>query len=157
LFDAIAESGRRLAAEGGPRRAVVALTDGADNASRLTPTEVSALASAIDVPVYIILVISPFDRADRSVVDEEGLEQQLTGPVGDLARWTGGEIFAAIGPSATSQAARQIITELRHQYLIAFEPSTEPGWHPITLRTRDKSHVVRARSGYMVRGGSQGQ
>jgi len=156
LFDAIAESGRRLAAEGGPRRAVVALTDGADNASRLTPTEVSALASAIDVPVYIILVISPFDRADKSVVDEESLEQMLTGPVGDLARWTGGEIFAAIGPSATSQAARQIITELRHQYLIAFEPSTEPGWHPILLRTRDKSHVVRARSGYMVRGSSQG-
>lgn len=156
LFDAIAEAGGRLAAEGGARRAVVALTDGADNASLLTPGEVSVLASAIDVPVYIILVISPFDRADRSVVDEEGLEAQLTGPLGDLARRTGGEIFAAISPSATSQAARQIVTELRQQYLIAFEPSTEPGWHPILLRTRDKNLTVRARSGYIVRSGSPG-
>jgi Ca-activated chloride channel family protein len=156
LFDAIAEAGRRLAAEGGPRRAVVALTDGADNASRLTAAEVSAMASGIDVPVYIILVISPFDRADRSVIDEAALEAQFTGPLGDLARWTGGEIFAAIGPAATSQAARQIVTELRHQYLIAFEPSTEPGWHPITLRTRDKNLTVRARSGYIVRNGSTG-
>ena len=156
LFDAIAEAGRRLAAEGGPRRAVVALTDGADNASRLTPAEVSAMASAIDVPVYIILVISPFDRADKSVVDEDGLDAQLAGPLGDLARWTGGEIFAAIGPAATSQAARQIVGELRQQYLIAFEPSTEPGWHPITLRTRDKNLIVRARSGYTVRGAAVG-
>jgi Ca-activated chloride channel homolog len=156
LFDSISEAGRRLAAEGGPRRAVVALTDGADNASRLTPAEVSVMASAIDVPVYIILVISPFDRADQSVVDEDGLQAQLTGPLGDLARWTGGDIFAAIGPAATSQAARQIVGELRQQYLIVFEPSTEPGWHPITLRTRDRNLIVRARNGYTVRGTSQG-
>jgi hypothetical protein len=71
-----------------------------------------------------------------------------------LARLTGGEIFAAIGPSVTSQAARQIVTELRHQYLLAFEPSTRPGWHPIELRTRDKDHVVRARNGYLVRNGA---
>ncbi len=152
LFDAIAEAGKRLAADGGPRRAVVALTDGVDNASALTPTEVSAMASAIDVPVYIILVISPFDRADRSVIDEEQLQAQLEGRVGDLARWTGGDIFAAVGPAQTSIAARQIVTELRHQYLLAFEPSTQPGWHPISLRTRDKDLVVRARSGYVVHG-----
>jgi len=150
LFDAIAEAGRVLAAEGGPRRAVVALTDGADNASKLTPREVSGMASAIDVPVYIILVISPFDRADKSVIDQPALQGQVGGALGDLARWTGGEIFAAIGPAATSQAARQIVTELRHQYLIAFEPSTQPGWHPISLRTREKDFIVRARSGYLV-------
>ena len=108
------------------------------------------MASAIDVPVYIILVISPFDRADKSVIDQPALQGQVGGALGDLARWTGGEIFAAIGPAATSQAARQIVTELRHQYLIAFEPSTQPGWHPISLRTREKDFIVRARSGYLV-------
>jgi Ca-activated chloride channel homolog len=152
LFDAVAEAGKRLAAEGGPRRAVVALTDGVDNASAMSVAQVSALASAIDVPVYVILVISPFDRAERSVIDEEHLEAQLEGRVGELARMTGGEIFAAVGPAQTSLAARQIVTELRHQYLLAFEPSTQPGWHPIQLRTRDKDLVVRARSGYVVPG-----
>jgi Ca-activated chloride channel homolog len=151
LFDAIAETSKILAAESGPRRAIVALTDGADNASRLSPEQVSAIASGIDVPVYIILVISPLDRSGTSTVNEDQIDALQAGRLGDLARWTGGEIFAAVGPSNTSQAARQIVTELRHQYLLAFEPSTQPGWHPINLRTRDKDLVVRARSGYLVK------
>jgi VWFA-related protein len=54
LFDAIAETGRKLAETGAARRAVVVLTDGYDNASQLTPGEVSAIASSIDVPVYAV-------------------------------------------------------------------------------------------------------
>jgi VWFA-related protein len=154
LFDAIAETGRILASQSGPRRAIVALTDGADNASRLTAEQVSGIASGIDVPVYIVLVISPLDRAGTSTVNEDQIDALQAGRLGDLARWTGGEIFAAVGPSVTSQAARQIVTELRHQYLLAFEPSTRPGWHPIELRTRDNEHIVRARSGYFVRNGT---
>jgi Ca-activated chloride channel family protein len=153
LFDAIAETGRRVAAEGGARRAVLALTDGADNASNLTPSEVSSLASSIDVPVYIVVVVSPLDLAQKATIIDEQLEAMLTGRLGDLARRTGGEIFAATSPARTSVAARQVVTELRHQYLIAFEPSTKPGWHPIDLRTRDRDLVVRARSGYVVRSG----
>ena len=87
------------------------------------------------------------------MVNDENIDDMLTGRLGDLARWTGGDIFAAVGPAKTSIAARQIVTELRHQYLIAFEPGTQPGWHPIELRTRDRDHVVRARSGYVVRTG----
>jgi VWFA-related protein len=151
LFDAIAETGKLVADRGQGRRAVVALTDGADNASKLTPEQVSTLASAIDVPVYIIIIVSPLDRAGSSVVNEEQVDEIIKGKLGDLARWTGGEIFAAIGPAQASRAARQIVTELRHQYLIAFEPGTEPGWHPIELRTIQKDLVVRTRSGYVVR------
>ena len=81
----------------------------------------------------------------------------LTGPLGDLARWTGGEIFAAIGPAATSQAARQIVTELRQQYLIAFEPSTEPGWHPIdAAHARQESHRAGAERVHACAAVSQG-
>jgi hypothetical protein len=46
--------------------------------------------------------------------------------------------------------ARQIIDELRHQYLIAFESSGKPGWHPLQVRARDKDLTVRARSGYFA-------
>jgi VWFA-related protein len=152
LFDAIAETGRRLAVTGGTRRAVVALTDGLDNASQLSAAAVSGLASSIDVPVYIIVVVSPLDRSGDRTIDDDRLDAQMQGRLGDLARWTGGEIFAAVGPSQTSQAARQIVGELRQQYLIVFEPDTRPGWHPIDIRTSKKDLVVRARSGYVVRG-----
>jgi Ca-activated chloride channel family protein len=149
LFDAIAETGNIVARDGGPRRAVVALTDGSDNASRMTPEAVSALASVIDVPVYVILVVSPYHVG--SDVEEEDLDELLTGPLGNLARWTGGEIYTGLGAAEASRVARQVVMDLRQQYLIAFEPEPHPGWHPIELRTRDTSLVVRTRGGFMVR------
>ena len=154
LFDAIAATGQRLASHGGSRRAVVALTDGADNASTLTAGEVSGLASSIDVPVYIVIAVSPFDRSGGRTINDARIQEMLSGPLGDLARWTGGEIYAGIGPAHMSQAAQQIVTDLRQQYLIAFEPGQEPGWHPLEVRVsgeEDRNLVVRARSGYIVR------
>ena len=154
LFDAIAETGKLVASGGEGRRAVVALTDGADNASRMTAAEVSRLASSIDVPVYIVLVSSPRERADDAVLNADELKAMVDGPIGNLARWTGGDTFIVSAPAQASAAARQIVTELRHQYLIAFEPDPRPGWHPIELRTHKDNAVVRTRSGYVVQGQS---
>lgn len=149
LHDAIAETARRIIAEGGPRRAVVVLTDGVDTSSRLTAPEVSGIASAIDVPVYIIAVVSPVDHpGGRHAVVEAATPVQ--GALADLARWTGGRSFIASAPSHASIAARQIIEELRHQYVLAFEPSGQPGWHPLEVRVRDKDLIVHARSGYLA-------
>src|SRR5262249_53086278 len=44
LHDAIAQTAKRVGARDGRRRGVVVLTDGNDNASQLTPAEVSAIA-----------------------------------------------------------------------------------------------------------------
>jgi VWFA-related protein len=150
LYDAIAGAGRVLSDRGGPRRAIVALTDGADNSSRLTPSEVSRIASAIDVPVYVFVMVSPLDRSGASVLDEKALDATLQGPLGDLARWTGGDIFAIFSPATSMAAAGQVVSELRQQYLIAFPPGVTPGWHAIDVRTRQKNLIVRARSGYVV-------
>lgn len=151
LFDAIAETGRALAAGSGVRRAVVALTDGVDNASALTPGEVSALASSIDVPVYIIVVVSPLDADGQEPHPSLRLGEMTKGQLGDLARWSGGEIYTSLGPQQAARTARALVTELRQQYLIAFEPDGRPGWHPIDLRTTRDDLVVRTRSGYYVR------
>jgi len=151
LYDAIAETSRRVVATAGSgRRAIIALTDGADNASALTAAEVSGIASGVDVPVYVIIIVSPYDRFEKGTLDDQALADVLNGKLGDLARWTGGDIYAGIGPAQSSTAARTIVTELRQQYLIAFEPGLTPGWHRIQLQTRNKNLVVRARSGYFV-------
>ena len=152
LFDAIAETGKQLASKSGMRRAVVAFTDGADNASTMTAEEVSTLASSIDVPVYVVLVVSPFERDGNAAVDEVRLESVMNGPLGNLARWTGGEIYAGIAETPSSQPAQDIVADLRQQYVIAFEPGTQAGWHPIEVRTRNENHVVRTRSGYVIGG-----
>jgi Ca-activated chloride channel family protein len=150
LFDAIADTGQRVAITAGPRRAVVVLTDGYDNASRMTAEEVSALASGIDVPVYVIVVVSRFDKTGRTTLIEDDLLALREGPLGHLARWTGGEIIVPVSAEDLANATQQLVTELRHQYLMAFEPGGQPGWHPLEVRTRRTDLTVRARSGYVV-------
>jgi VWFA-related protein len=150
LHDAIALTARKVGEREGRRRAVIVMTDGADNASHLKPEDVSAIASAIDVPVYIFGIVPSIDNpdSDSSIRSVEG--SAFAGPLADLAAWTGGHVFVASTPGQRSVAARQIIDELRHQYLIAFESSGKPGWHPLVVRARNKDLIVRARSGYIA-------
>ena len=150
LHDAIAQTAKRVGEREGKRRAVVVLTDGADNASHLKPEDVSAIASAIDVPVYIFGIVGAIDNPSEDISTSSVERSAFVGPLSDLAAWTGGHVFVASAPGQRSIAARQIIDELRHQYLIAFESSGRPGWHPLVVRARNKDLVVRARSGYLA-------
>jgi Ca-activated chloride channel family protein len=150
LHDAIAATATRVGQREGRRRAVVVLTDGADNASHMTPSEVSGLASAIDVPVYIFGIAPSIDNPLEEASIKSIAGSAFAGPLADLAAWTGGHVFVASTPGQRSIAARQIIDELRHQYLIAFESSGKPGWHPLVVRARNKDLTVRARSGYIA-------
>jgi Ca-activated chloride channel family protein len=148
LYDAINKTAAALGDRPSPRRAVIVITDGIDTSSRLTPAQVSGMASAIDVPVYVVAVLSPLDHPgqDHAVVgaDTSPVATQLS----NLAYWTGGTLFMVSAPTHASQAARDLITELRHQYLIAFEAAREPGWYELDVRTRRRELTVRARSGY---------
>jgi Ca-activated chloride channel homolog len=150
LHDAIAQTARRVGGREGRRRAVVVLTDGNDNASHLQPQEVSAIASAIDVPVYVFGIVASIDNPGADERTSTTLHSALSGSLADLATSTGGHVFIASTPAQRSIAARQIIDELRHQYLLAFEASGNPGWHPLVIRARDKDLTVRARSGYVA-------
>jgi Ca-activated chloride channel family protein len=150
LNDAVARTAERTSTREGLRRAVVVLTDGRDNASKLTPGEVSGIASSIDVPVYIIGIVPSIDNPSASISTTTFERSALTGPLSDLAYWTGGRAFVASTIAERSQTARQIVDELRHQYLIAFESSGIPGWHPLVVRAKDKDLTVRARSGYFA-------
>jgi len=142
LWDAIADTSNRIASRQ-RRRALVVITDGVDSASRLKPSEVSAIASAVDVPVYIV-VISTFSEEDpREPI-------QLTGPLADLASWTGGSLLVVRDTITAGTAAQEILSELQHQYVVAFEPGSKPGWHALVLRTKKSGLFVRARSGYTV-------
>lgn len=150
LHDAIAETAKRVGAREGKRRAVVVLTDGNDTSSRLSPSQVSAIASEIDVPVYLFGIVPSIDNPTSELSTNSSAQAALSGALADLAAWTGGHTFVASTPGQRSLAARQIIDELRHQYLIAFESSGNSGWHPLVVRARQKDLTVRARSGYMA-------
>ena len=153
LYDAIAATARMVAAasKSGPRglpqrSAVVVITDGVDTRSRMAPAEVSAAASEIDVPVYILAVVASVDDPRANVDDPR--TAAVASNLQDLARGTGGDLFISSAPAHASVAARQVIGELRHQYVLAFEASSRAGWKPLQVRTRKDNFTVRARSGY---------
>ena len=150
LNDAVAETAKRVGRREGRRRAIVVFTDGNDNSSRLRTSQVSAFASSIDVPVYVFGVVPSIDNPSAQEATSSAGHSGLAGPLAVLASWTGGYLFIASSPSQRSAAARRIVDELRHQYLIAFESSGKPGWHPLVVRARSKDLVVHARSGYIA-------
>jgi Ca-activated chloride channel family protein len=149
LYDAIAETARQLSLRPTARRAIVVLTDGLDTNSRLTPSEVSGIASSVDVPIYVI-VTGP--RIDQPRDDEVALRGAFAaGDLRDLSRWTGGDLLWVSDRVEAQVYSKQILTELRQQYLIAIESSLVAEWRPLEVRMRDRRHTVRARSGYFSR------
>jgi hypothetical protein len=125
------------------RHAVVVLTDGIDTSSRLTGPEVSGIASAIDVPVYVVAVGLSIDLLNEPLAGSD------VGTSEDLARWTGGTLYVATNAAGNSIAAREIVQDLRHQYLLGLESSDVPGWHRLEVRVRQRA-AIQARSGYWV-------
>jgi len=142
LWDAIANTAEHIS-ERQQRRALLVITDGVDSASKLKPSDVSAIASSLDVPVYIIVIGFLQDDGSKE-------PQPVKGPLADLATWTGGDSLLVRDTPSALTATRLILKELQHQYVIAFEPGSAPGWHPLVLRTRKDGLFVRARSGYVV-------
>jgi Ca-activated chloride channel family protein len=146
LYDATAATARRLAERQGRRRAVIVLTDGVDTSSRATASEVSALASSIDAPVYIV-VMTPF-------IDRRGMEAAAGRTEGEavdlrnLADWTGGQLVFASTPEETALVAGGIVSELREGYVLAIESGPLAEWHRLEVTVKRRSLSVQARSGY---------
>ena len=152
LYDSIGEAARSAAERSNRHRALLVITDGVDTGSRLTAPQVSGIAASIDVPVYLLTVVNPVDHPGEEFAVLRGADKVAeTATLADLARWTGGDMRIASVPAHTVQAITDLMQELRHQYLITFEPGARPGWHPLEIRTpRKRNLVVRARSGYVV-------
>jgi VWFA-related protein len=150
LFDAIANTAEAVGQRGNKHRALLVITDGIDTGSHMTAGEVSGFASSIDVPIYLLTVVNPLDHpgGEFGVLAVDSKEAR-TATLADLARWTGGDMRIASVPEHTVEAIQDVFAEMRHQYLITFEPGERPGWHPLEIRTRKKNLVVHARSGYM--------
>jgi VWFA-related protein len=147
LYDATGLTAREVADRSAAHKAVILLTDGIDTSSKLTPTEVSGIASSIDVPVCIVATVSSADqrvaleRMRRSAHSE-------TADLRDLADWTGGQFLFASTPAETGAAVSTLIGDLRQQYVIAIDAANSREWRRLDVRVKRRAAVVKARSGY---------
>ena len=151
LYDAVAQTARTVAQRTNRHRAVLVITDGVDTNSRLKAPEVSGIASSIDVPVYLLAVVNPLDHVGGELgVIQTDQRVAETATLADLSRWTGGDMRMVSEALQTTEAIADLFAELRHQYVITFEPGVRAGWHPLEIRVRNKNLTVHARSGYIA-------
>lgn len=121
------------------RRAMIILSDGDDNQSRVTLSEAIEMAQRAEVIVYTISTsMAPnTDSGDRKLKE--------------LAEATGGRIFHPFKIEDVADAFRDIQEELRSQYVLAYRPPTlaaDGAFHPIEIQALNKKYKVRARRGY---------
>lgn len=150
LYDAIADAATLVARRSNRHRALLVVTDGVDNGSLRTAGEVSGAASAIAVQVHVITVGGSLDRRAGIGGAAGAGGAAAAASLADLARWTGGSVRAAGTRDDLLAALDELLSGLRHQYVLTFQPGFRRGWHPIEIRTADDSLVVHARGGYVA-------
>jgi Ca-activated chloride channel family protein len=153
LHDALDKGARDIASHGEGRRAVVVLTDGIDTSSQKTADEVIARSRALDVPIYVISVVSPLDDpSSQSFLGEKeaGQEAAAAETLARYSSYSGGGAFRVSTLTGVVLAAQQIATELKHQYRIGWDPTQGSApYRRVVVRSTRKGVVVRTRSGYV--------
>jgi Ca-activated chloride channel homolog len=134
------------------RKALLILSDGGDNHSRYTETEIRKFVQEADVQIYAIGLFEP----DGGPTPEERAGPAL---LSDLTQMTGGRMFVVQNLSELPDIATKISMELRNQYVIGYRPSDrahDGKWRKIKVKLRPPKGLppltVWARSGYYAPG-----
>jgi VWFA-related protein len=142
LYDGMVAALGRLERGTRPRKVLVLISDGGDNASRATLKDVLALARASAVTIY---TVGLFDEEDRD---------RNPGVLKSLAQTTGGERFLPQSPALLRDACEHIAREIRSGYTIGYvPPDRDGGYHRIRVDVQapDRGRViVRTRPGYLA-------
>jgi VWFA-related protein len=122
------------------RRAMIIVSDGDDNQSRVTRDQALEMAQKADVVVYAIST-----NISRTENDGDKVLKYLTAE-------TGGQAFFPFKVEDLSQSFENIANELRHQYNIFYQPvplKADGLYHAIEIKVPSrKDMIVRARKGY---------
>lgn len=147
LFDAVAATPSRLMKGRNNKRAILLFTDGVDNASALTSTQMAEVLQNVSVPVYAV----GMKNAAFDVLREEQRRELSVDNLQTVAASSGGKMFLVGGEEDLRPMAAKIGTEVRQQYLLGFAPS---GSGDVKYRivfvsvTKPGNWVVRTRRGY---------
>jgi VWFA-related protein len=103
-----------------PRKAIIILSDGGDNSSRYTESEIKNAVREADVQVYAMGIYEPMAGRGRTA-------EELAGPglLTELAESTGGRQFAIENVNELPDVAAKIGIELRNQYVLGYTPTNQ--------------------------------
>lgn len=100
------------------RKAILIISDGGDNSSRYTESEVKNAVREADVQIYAIGIFEP---------GMGGTTEERMGPglLGELTEQTGGRHFAIQNLGELPDVAEKIGLELRNEYVLGYRPKND--------------------------------
>lgn len=143
FYDALSEAIDGVGKGTHERRVLIVLSDGGDNASRLSFDELLTKVQASNVVIYTIALIDPLSTGHDP------------GALRRLAKLTGGLAFEPKRREAIGEAFRAIAADIRSRYTLAYEPAdTSSGSVKrvrVVVEPPDRKDVkVRTRTGYIA-------
>lgn len=143
LNDAIYKAAQELVKRPEKRKAIIVLSDGADNQSKRSADKALKAALASNVTIYTI---------DMSTVDTGGKDRmQNQGALKNFAEKSGGVFIPTPGGAAMRQAFKNIVEELGAQYTLGYQPSNtkkDGKWRAIEIKVARPNLNIRTRKGY---------
>ncbi len=118
LLDAIYMALNTMKKARNPRKALLIISDGGDNSSRYTESEVKNRVREADCQIYAIGIYEPLANRGRT-------PEEMAGPslLSEVAEQTGGRHFPVDNLNELPDVAAKIGVELRNQYILGYTPS----------------------------------
>ncbi|GAC1628588.1 MAG: hypothetical protein NVS9B13_26330 [Candidatus Acidiferrum sp.] len=132
------------------KRALLILSDGGDNHSRYSESDIRRLVKEADTQLYAIGIFDPLGYRTRT-------PEELNGPslLSDVTEMTGGRVFAVERINELPDIASKIGMELRNQYVLGYRPSNkthDARWRKIKIKLRTPKGLppltVYSKTGY---------
>lgn len=148
LYDACYLGVEKVTRGSHQKRALLLISDGQDNDSRYTFSEVRRLLKESDVVLYSIGILGGNDPGSSL-----GMEGQSV--LDELSAVSGGKAFFPNTSAEMDELFERIALELRHQYSIGYRPknfSNDGKWHKLKVKVTPPRGLprlfVRSREGY---------
>jgi VWFA-related protein len=145
LYDAVYLSAHDMLSKEVGRKAMVLLTDGEDEGSRLKIRDAIEAAQKADAIVYVLLC------ADRGMYSSMGMGYGGEGEMRKLTEASGGRVINVGNKfDKLRDAFDQIAAELRSQYNIGYTPTNtklDGGYRKLEIKNK-QGYKIQARAGY---------
>ena len=147
LLDAIYLGINRMREARNDRKALLIISDGGDNHSRYTESEMMDMVRESDVQIFAMGLFNGQGKTP----------EELHGPelLGAITGATGGQTFFIHSPKALPEVATKIGIELRNQYLLGYRPTNsahDGKWRKIRVKMNPPTGLpplrVYAKAGY---------
>ncbi len=148
LNDSVFLASDELLKEQEGRKAIILISDGVDNGSRISEKEAVESAQRSDALIYCIRFFD--ENAYGGFGGWGGMGSRGDDALKSLSKETGGRMFEVKKKTTLENIFETIQEELRSQYSLGYTPPDRSGagFRRISLRTKDGKFKTTARAGY---------